>query len=264
MTFSQWLFGGIDNPAQANQWGALHIATLVVCITLILGFYFTVKRAKNKDRARKIIICSLAGVILFFEIMIRFVYCVKLYHFNMPEMAGLNLFWIMIPKPWCAISCWALVACVFVKKPFFYNFAAQSALICSFIFFCYPGVGYNNVYMLFENWYSILTHALQLIMSITLIELKYTDFKYKNFPKTAICFVVIFVYAFLEVFVLKVHADPMYFMPGGDIQANILKIDYGWYLVGYVALIITYLNAPYLIKLVRAKRRGARIEKAAD
>ena len=247
MTFSQWLFGGIDNPFEANQWGPLHIATLVVCAALIFGFYHIVKHATNKEQARKRIFYSLVGTIVFFEMMMRFVQCVKLYYLHLPEMAGLDLVWIILPKPWCAIACWALIASVFIKKTYFYNFASLSALLCSFIFFIYPGVGYNNVYLLFENWYSILTHALLLTTSITMMTLKYTDFQYKDFWKTVLCFILTFAYGFLEIFVLRIQTDPMYFMPNGDIQAGILRLDYGVYLFFYVLLLLIYINTPYIL-----------------
>lgn len=248
MTFVEWLFGGIDNPVKNGRWGLLHILTLVVCVACIVGFYFLVKKAKNPEKARKIILYSLAGAIAFFEIMSRFVYCMKLYYFQQPEMNGITLLWIILPKPWCAISCWLLIACAFVKKTFFYNFASLSALLCSFIFFCYPGVGYNNVYLLFDNWYSIITHALLLTTSITLIVLKFTRFQYKNIWKLAICFALTFAYGLIEIFVLKVQTDPMYFMPNGDIQAGILHVSYGLYLFLYILLILVYINAFHLIQ----------------
>jgi hypothetical protein len=162
-------------------------------------------------------------------------------------MTGVTPIGIILPKPWCAISCWAVIACVFVKKTFFYNFTSLSALLCSFIFFCYPGVGFNNEHLLFENWYSILTHALLLTTSITLMVLKYTDFRYREFWKVALGVVLTFAYALVEIFVLHIHADPLYFMPNGDIQADILKLPYGLYLFLYITLIVLYINAPYLI-----------------
>ena len=166
----------------------------------------------------------------------------------MPEMEGLSLLWIIMPKPWCAISCWALMFSVLIKKKFFYNYASLSALLCSVIFFSYPGVGFNNEYILFDNVYSIVTHALLLTMSITLITLKFTDFKYKDFWKFAVCFGVTFVYGLIEIYLLKLVADPMYFMPNGDIQAGILKISYGLYLFLYIFLIVVYTNAFYLVQ----------------
>lgn len=247
MTFSRWLFGGIDNPFQAGQWGALHIATLVVCTALIVGFYFLVKRSPNPEQTRKCIVFSLAGAIAFFEIMIRFVYCMKLYYFHQPEMSGVTPLWIILPKPWCAISCWALIASCFIKKPFFYNYASLSALLCAFIFFIYPGVGYNNVHLLFENWYSILTHALLLTTSISLMTLQYTQFRFRHFWKTGVCFVLTFVYGLVEIYILKIQEDPMYFMPEGDIQADILRMDYGLYLTLYIILFLAYVITAHIL-----------------
>lgn len=265
MTFSQWMFGGIDNPFKSGQWKPLHIGVMLACIALIVGFYFLVKHARNPQRAKKAILFSLTGAILFFEITIRFVQCVKLYQLHLPEMNGITPVWILLPKPWCAIACWSIMASVLVKKTFFYNYASLSALLCSVIFFSYPGVGFNNEHLLFENWYSILTHALLLTTSITMIVLKYARFHYKEFWKVAICFALTFVYAFLEIFVLKIHKDPMYFMPDGDIQADILRMPYGLYLFLYVCLILLYINAAHMIgdrknvKAFFAKRK----EKAA-
>ena len=248
MSFTEWFFGGIENPRVENQWGPLHIATLVVCVALILAFHYFVKKSKKPEKVRTDIVCTLAAAIAFFEVMSRFMYCMKLYYFHQPEMNGTSFLWIMLPKPWCAISCWLLVACVLVKKPFFYNFASLSALLCSVIFFAYPGPGYNNVHLLFDNWYSILTHALLLTMSITLIVLKFTDFRYRDIWKLAIGFVLTFVYGLLQIYVLKTQSDPMYFMPHGDIQEGILGISYGLYLFLYITLILVYVNAFYLIQ----------------
>lgn len=247
MTFTQWLFGGIENPEFNGRWGLLHILTLVLCVLCIVGFYFITKRAKHPEKVRSRIVNTLAGLIAFFEIMIRFVYFMKLYYFQQPEMNGTGPLWILIPKPWCAISCWLLIACVFVKKPFFYNFASLSALLCSVIFFAYPGVGYNNEIILFENLYSIVTHALLLTMSITLMVLKCTDFRYKHMGKLALGFVLTFAYGLVQIFWLKTQEDPMYFMPDGDIQADILHISYGLYLFLYILLIVVYVNAFHLI-----------------
>ncbi len=247
MNFFDWLVGGIENPYKAGQWGPLHIATVACSIALVVAFYFIVKYAKNKEKTRNIIIWTLALSIFFFELTSRALYAVKLYVLAQPEMAGLDGLWILMPKPWCAIACWALMASVLIKKDYFYNYASLSALLCSVIFFAYPGVGFNNENLLFFNWYSILTHALLLITSLSLIVLKFTSFEYKNFPKLSLCFGLTFLYGLLEIFVLDLHVDPMYFMPNGDIQANILKIDYALYLLLYILLIVTYINAFYLI-----------------
>ena len=247
MTFSEWLFGGIENPVVNGRWGIGHILTLVICVACIVGFYYIVKKAANPEKAKSCILYTLAGLIAFFEVMIRFVYFMKLYYFQQPEMNGTGALWILIPKPWCAISCWLLIACVFVKKTSFYNFASLSGLLCAVIFFAYPGVGYNNEIILFENLYSIVTHALLLTMSITLIVLEATDFRYKHMGKLAICFGLTYLYGLVQIFLLKTQEDPMYFMPDGDIQVDILKISYGLYLFLYILLIVVYVNVFHLI-----------------
>ena len=252
MSFNEWLFGQIENPWIPKQWGFLHILTMLICVGLIISFYFLVKKVENKDKARKIIIYTLASLILFFEVASRIVYFIKRYYLNTPDMVGLNALWIILPKPWCAISCWALIASVVVNKKFFYNYASLSALLCSVIFFSYPGVGFNNQFILWDNLYSIVTHALLLTMSITLITLKFTEFKYKDIWKLIICFGLTFAYGLLEIFVLKtngvsIQSDPMYFMPGGDIQQDILGISWPLYITLYIILMIIYINSFYLI-----------------
>ncbi len=248
MTLFDWIFGGIENPPIQGQWGPLHIAVMLACVACIIGFHFLVKHAKNQEKTRKVILYTLSGSVLFFEVSMRIVNLLKRFVFHIQDyVSDLSALEILIPRPWCAIACWLLIACVFVNKKFFYNFASLSALLCSVIYFAYPGVGFNSQYLLFDNWYSILTHALLLTTSITLIVLKFTDFKYKDFWKLALCFVATFAYGFIEIFVFKSYGDPMYFMPGGDIQAGILKISYGLYLFLYITLIVVYINAFYLV-----------------
>ena len=101
---------------------------------------------------------------------------------------------------------------------------------------------------LFENLYSIVTHALLLTMSITLMVLKVTQFRYKHMGKLVLCFGLTFAYGLLQIFVLKIQEDPMYFMPNGDIQADILKISYGLYLFLYITLIVVYVNVFHMIE----------------
>ena len=247
MTFSQWLFGGIDNPFKSGQWGALHISVMLVCIALIFTFQFVSKKSRNRQKCQKAIIYTLVCCSAFFEIMLRFMYCVKLYCLHQPEMEGVTALWIALPKPWCQISTWLLMSSIFVKKTFYYNLTSLSALLSAVVFFIYPGVGFNNEYLLFENWYSICTHALLLTTSITMIGFKYADFRYKHLWKEMIGFALMFAYGLLQIFVFKIHPDPMYFMPNGDIQAGILRMDYGVYLFAYIALILTYINVAHIL-----------------
>ena len=98
-----------------------------------------------------------------------------------------------------------------------------------------------------KHLWDFQAHALLLTTSITMMTLKFTEFRYREFWKVGLAFALVMVYALVEIYILKVHHDPMYFMPDGDIQAGILRISYGLYLAGYILLVLTYINVPYLI-----------------
>lgn len=253
-----WFFEqGAVYEGQDNRYGLFHFGTIAVCILLIVGIWLFVKFSKNKQQTSKIIIILLVSLICGFEILQRFGYFVRLYYFKDPDVWYMNPLWIMLPKPWCAIACWALMAAPIVNKKFFYNYASTTAFLCSLMFFISPPVGYNYVTLYFGNYYSIITHSLLLITSISLITLKFTEFKYKDIWKVAICFVATYIYGLIEIYVFKFvgHLDPMYFMPNGDIQVGILGIPYGLYIVLYIIFIITFVNAFYLFSLIKPRKK---------
>lgn len=239
MSFIDWITSSYPNPSIDGRWGWLHITVLILCIALIVAIALIFR--KRSEKSRRIILCVLVGLILLFEIARRIINLCKTddYSFH-------NLMYILLPRPWCAISCWSLIIAAIFNKRFLYNVSCYTSLLCSLVFFAYPGVGFNNVYILFENLYSIATHSLLLITSISLITLKFTKFEYKTIWKELICLAVILGYTFLEIFVLKIESDPMYFMPGNDIT-EILNIPYAGFLVLYILFMIIYINAFYLI-----------------
>lgn len=241
MTFKDWIFSNrpSDNQTIAGQWGWLHITTLLVCIATIITLALVFR--KRSEKARKIVIWILVGIIFVFEMSRRSINLIKT-----TDYSAHNLLHTLLPRPWCAIACWSLIASVLVNKKFFYNFASTTALLCAIIYFAYPGTGFNDKYIVFENVYSITTHGMLLITSITLITLKFTKFEYKNIWKELICLGFVFLYAILEIFVLKIEADPLYFMPGGDIQ-DIFGVQWGVYLTIYIIFVVIYLNMFYLI-----------------
>lgn len=241
-----------------GAWGYLHIFVLIFCALTIVGLFFIYKYSKNKEKTKKIILISLSSLIALFEILIRFLYLMKRYYFVHPGYSYMNVFWIMMPKPWCAISCWLAIACPIVNKKFFYNLTSISGLICTCIYFLHPGVGYN--YVIFNDFYSLATHAILFTTSISLITLKFTEFKYKTIWKVAIGFALIYAYSFIEIFVFKFpeHGDPLYFMPNGDIQGIIKGIipsfGYAHYLILYIFFVLTFINAFYLFSLIKKKK----------
>lgn len=253
MTFREWILSDYTrNPSVSGQWGALHIATLAACIALIIAIAFFGRRRPRYSREN--IIIFLTACIFVLEIARRVVNIVK-------GVSDFDHFlYIMLPRPWCAISCWLLITSVLVRKAFFRSFAAMNALLCALIFFFWPVVGFNNEYILFENFYSISTHALLLVTSVSLITLGLCDFRYSRDGKwplpELIMLVCTFAYGFAEVFLIKCEADPLYFMPDGEVQ-SFLGFSYSIYLVLYIAFLIFYFNIFYIVgQLVHNKRRA--------
>lgn len=241
MSFRDWILSNrpSDNVAINGRWGWLHITTLVICIATIIILAIVFR--KRSEKSKKIVLWVLVGLIFIFEISRRIINLIKTTNFTVGGVLG-----TLLPRPWCAIACWSLMISALVNKKFFYNFASITALLCALIYFAYPSAGFNDKYIVFENVYSITTHSLLLVTSITLITLNFTKFEYKDMWKELICLAVVYVYAILEIFVLKIESDPLYFMPGNEIQ-NIFGVGWGAYLVIYISFVILYFNVFYLI-----------------
>ena len=239
MTFKEFILSQYDNPSIEGQWGPLHILTLIYAIAIILIIAFMVRNKSAKTR--KIVLWVLVGIIMFFELSRRIINFIK-----MTDWSLNNILYTLLPRPWCAISCWLLMLSPIVNKKWLYNLASFSSLACALVFFAYPGAGFNNKYLEFENIYSIGTHTMILITSISLITMKFTDFKYEGIWKEMVGFACIFLYAFIEIYILKIADDPLYFMPSNDVQ-DILGLEYMMYLFVYILFFTVYINLFYLI-----------------
>lgn len=239
MTFKEWLTSSYPNPSVSGQWGILHIAVLLCSIAIIVALALLFRNESYKTR--RIVLWVLVGLILFFEIARRIINLCKMTDFSFN-----NLLYTLLPRPWCAISCWAIIISGIFNKKFLYNITSITALLCAIIYFAYPGAGVNNTYILFENLYSISTHALLLITSISFITLRFAKFEYKTIWKELICLAVIFLYSFLEIWVLKISDDPLYFMPGNDVQ-EIVGLSYSLFIQIYLLFLFIYVNIFYVI-----------------
>lgn len=246
MSFADWFFTRYPGASHVKPWGLGEILTLILCIAIIVTLAILFK--KKDDKTKRIVLWVLVGLIIFFEVVRRIANLISNtnYTFN-------SYLHILLPRPWCAIACWTLIVCVISKKKCIYNFASITALLCAIIFFAYPGVGFKSPYFLFDDLYSVATHSLLLITSISLMTLGFTDFNYKEFWKVGVCYAVIFVYSILEIYVLKIEHDPMYFMPNNDVQ-DILGISYGLYLTIYIIFTLFYFNLFPLIQWLKTNR----------
>lgn len=249
MKFIDWLFSNYPAQSTVQPWGLAHILTLISCIGIIIALAFAFKNKSAKTK--KVVLWVLTILILAFEIARRVIWL-----FNTTDYSLHNILVILLPRPWCAISCWALIIATLFNKKSLYNFASISALLCAIIFFAYPGVGFRSPYFLFEDLYSVATHSLLLITSVSLMTLGFTDFKYKSFWKVAVCYAVILGYSLLEIFVLKIEADPMYFMPNNEVQ-DIVGLSYPVFLIIYIVFTIFYFNLFPLIQHFKDKKKKA-------
>ena len=248
MSFLDWLYSSYPNPHIDGEWGLLHILVLVLSAAFIICSSILIKNKSNKTK--RIVLGVLAGIILLFEVTRRVVNLIKTTDYTMN-----NILSILLPRPGCAISCWLVMLAIIINKKYFYNFASIISILSGMIFFAYPGVGFNNEFILFENLYSIVTHTLLFIMAICFISYGFTDFKYKESWKEGICFGILFIYVLLEIFVLKIESDPFYFMPNNDVQEIVGNMSYSLYLPLYIAFIAIFTNLFYLIHKPKKKNK---------
>ena len=260
MTIRNWILSVYtpDNPSINGAWGTAHILVLISCIALCVGLAFL---RKTPYKVRRSVNITLASLILFFELARRMINLYKMQYVEFETTASLidHLVYILVPRPWCAISCWLTIAAAVINKKPLYNVASMCALICAIIFFSYPEAGFTNKIFLFENVYSIATHSLLLISGVSAITLGFCDFRYrrgKSLEKSAmvelIMILYIYLYALIEI-ILDIESDPLYFMPGSGV-AKVLGVQYEIFLPAYIIFIILYFNLFYLFTLPKASK----------
>ncbi len=258
------------NPYEDNRWGGFHIAVLLICIAICVATYFL----KNRDRRLRVwIIRGVAIALLAFELTRRVIGLIQMNVGSMSfgEIMASDSFWYhILPRPWCAISVWLIILAAVIDRDFFYNIASMNAIICVIIFFAYPTAGFNNEFMQFENVYSITTHALLLVGSVSMITMGLTDFKYTRTKwynsalRELVAIVCVLGYALLQVFVLKIqhNADPMYFMPTGSMEGYVNEVQAivglsgPLYVLLYSLFLAFYFNLFFLIQMAVDKKRA--------
>ena len=252
MSFHDWLYSVYPENAVINgRFGALHIGVALLCAALCVAIALMGNRSR---RTRYGIVLALALGIALFEVTRRVI--------NLSRgWAGFwDLVYILIPRPWCAISCWMTMTAVFTRKRVLCNFCAMNGLLCALVFFAYPSVGFNHRVILFENLYSIATHSLLLITSVSLMTLGFTDFRLESgeIAVTGALLAGVYGYASAEI-LLKIEKDPLYFMPGNEVQA-FLGVEYGPFLVIYAVFLTVFFSSFFLVqKALDTKQRKPKL-----
>ena len=241
MTFYDWIYSIYpENSVINGRWGTLHICVVLICIVTI--FLIALLRKKDETvRTRAIQLLALAIFVL--EITRR---VINLSRGNTTDLIG--YLYLLLPRPWCAISCWMTMVTALTRKKVLYNFSAMNNLLCALVFFAYPSVGFNHNVILFENFYSITTHSLLLISSVSMMTLGLTDFRLKIRELVTVAALLCGVFGYATALILlKIEKDPLYFMHGNDVQA-FLGTDYATFLVIYVGFLLFYFSVFYLVQ----------------
>lgn len=251
MKFLDWFhsnYANVSSEPIKGQWGLLHITVLVLVIAFIVASSILLK---SKDRkTKRIVLWVMVGILLIFGIARRIA------NFTKNGFGGVqDVLHTLLPRPGCAISCWLIIISVIADKKFLYNITVILGMISAVIFFAYPGVGFNHSILLFENIYSIVTHAVILSACVCFITYGFAKFEYENIWKDGICFLCVALYVVIEMFVLKIEPDPFYFMAGNDVE-EILGMAHNLYVVLYVIFMAVYINAYYLISKFCKKKKA--------
>lgn len=249
MPLYHWFYSVYPPNAEINgRYGTLHIAVMVGIVAACVAIGFL----RNKEDARRRwVLYALALCILLFEETRRII------NLTRGPCSVLGFVQIMVPRPWCAISCWLTMAAVLVHKRWFYNFCTMNSLLCAIVFFAYPNVGFNHSVILFENVYSIVTHGLLLLSAVSMITLRFADFRLEpaQLRKTAAMLAGMFAYATLEI-LLGIESDPLMFLPGSEVQ-DFLGVSYPLFLVIYIVFLAVWFSSFYLVQWLCTRKKQA-------
>lgn len=240
MSLYDWIYSVYPPDSAINgRYGLLHIAVMLGLLALIV----MISTFRHKDEyIRRRILLVLAVMILVFEVARRVINLSR--GFDSPT----SLAYILIPRPWCAISCWLTLIAVLAKKKYLYNFCTMNSLLCAIVFFAHPNVGFNHRVILFENLYSIATHGLLLLSSVSMMTLGFTDFRLDKteIQKTLALLASVFAYAAAEI-LLGIESDPLMFLPGNDVQ-DFLGVNYPVFLAIYFCFLTVWFSSFYLVQ----------------
>lgn len=204
------------------MYGAPHVITLI-CVIVISALLIMYAKKLN-DKQKLAVTWSIFGVLLFFEIMHRIYRLLKGHQ------------WFRhIPMHFCAIMVWVIIAAILIKNKHLYNIAAVGSLLASSTFLLHPAVGFTVQPFRFDQYYTIITHCITFLTGVYFIVGGYTDIRWKTFWSTAIFAVITLTYSALINFVFLPGSNYLYYVD------NITPFSYTVFIVGYVAILLTYL-----------------------
>lgn len=173
---------------------------------------------------------------LFFAILLAFEIMHRVYRY----VRG-HAWYDYLPMHFSSITVWMIIIACATKNKHFLNLSVISGILSSVSFLAYPGVGFNVDVLKFTNYYSIITHCIDLIYASFAISAGLVSYKWKDIWITIVYFVLVFVHSLLLNFVFFPGENYLYYVE------NITSLPYGLYLAGYFAILIVYTLLFYVI-----------------
>ncbi len=248
MTFTEF-WTNANNPILPKSeylYGTNHIIVLVVtviaCIALTLLFY------KRSQKTKRILFCTIGGIMLFLELASRIVNLIILDEWTFATVAEK-----ILPMYICSVMVWVFIFAIFTKNQLLIDFGVIGGLLATLAFLLFPATGLNKANMTFTCLYSIISHMLGFICAINLITLKQVKFDMKKIWQMYICFAVMFLWGVLLTFVIFPGSDYMFLVK------DPLELSLGFpYQILYGILLAVYIFAFYFVSWLSSRISASR------
>ena len=250
MTFHDW-WTNENNPSLPKEeylFGTRHITMIVVAI--VAAIVLSVVFYKRSSKAKKILLTILALVLLFFEITSRVVNLIITTDYSWQSILK-----ILLPMHICSVAVVMFIISFFTKQKTLMNFATVVGLLATVLFMAYPAVGINKTYITFTCLYSIVSHVTGFVMACLLINLGFTEYKFKNIWKLYLCFAIMFLWGVIVDFIISPGSNYMY------IIKDPLELNLGFpYQILYGIILVVYIFMFYFISFIIRKIKSKKVQ----
>ena len=244
MTFMDWLKNE-NNPRLDKSeylYGPRHIMLLVITVLLCFGIYFLFR--KRSDKTKRIMFTVCVTILLLFEIATRVVNLWFAESYTLENVAK-----IILPMHICSVMVWVFIIAVYRNNKMLLRYSAIAGLLATFAFLAYPAVGINQKYMAFTNVYSTFSHMLGFVLCVSLMSLRYVDFRFKHIWQPYLCLIIMFTYGYLLNWHIFPGSDYMY-MRNDPLELG-LSFPYQYL---YCGILVVYVFMFYFINLFTRKK----------
>lgn len=241
MTFVDWLFGNGISRLDPSEYlyKTKHIITLalVAFLSILLAIIFR----KNK-KAQKILLNSIIGILIFFEITSRVLEMISLDIYTFPK-----IYEVLMPCHFCSIVVVSIIIGYLIKWQPLINVSVVGGFLATSVFLLYPAVGFNTSVITFSQLYSIASHSLGFIFAVLMVSYKKVDLDIKKIYQPIIYYAAAVLYGVFLNFVLYPGSNYMYFVKN-ELGLNVNIHVYRLILIAILSFEILCCYIPPLIK----------------